>query len=71
MKIKIPFVNKQIILDPVYEGLFIILGFYALFALIVILMAAFGAKNMLLISLTLIIFHMIKTSKIENKNQET
>lgn len=65
MKIKIPFFNKQIILDPVYEGLFVILGFYALFALMVTLMAAFGAKNMLLISLTLIVFHMIKTSKIE------
>ena len=67
MKIKIPFVNKQIVLDPIYEGLFILLGIYALFALMVTSMAAFGAKNMLIIAATLILFHMIKTSKIEKE----
>jgi uncharacterized membrane protein YeiB len=65
MKIKIPFFNKQIILDPVYEGLFMILGFYALFALTFLSLAAFGVKNLLIITTSLILVHMIKTSKIE------
>lgn len=67
MKIKIPFVNKKIILDPIYEGLFMLLGIYALFSLVVMSMAAFGAKNMLIIAATLILFHMIKTSKIDKE----
>lgn len=67
MKIKIPFTRKQVILDPIYEGLFMLLGIYALFALMVMSMAAFGAKNMLIIAATLILFHMIKTSKIEKE----
>jgi len=67
MKIKIPFSKKQIVLDPIYEGLFILLGFYVLFALMIVSMAAFGAKNMLIIAATLILFHMIKTSKIEKE----
>lgn len=67
MKIKIPFSKKQIVLDPIYEGLFILLGFYALFVLMIMSMAAFGAKNMLIIAAILIVFHMIKTSKIEKE----
>ena len=67
MKIKIPFSKKQIVLDPIYEGLFILLGFYALFVLMIMSMAAFGAKNMLIIAEILIVFHMIKTSKIEKE----
>jgi hypothetical protein len=65
MKIKIPFTNKQIILDPIYKGLFILLGFYALFPLTFLLLEAFGVKNMLITTLSLILIHMFKTSKIE------
>ena len=70
MKIKIPFVNKQIILDPIYEGLFILLGFYALFALLILAMSAFGASNVFIIASVLVFIHLAKTTKIEGVNNE-
>jgi len=67
MKIKIPFVDKQIVLDPIYEGLFMLLGIYALFALSLLSLTVFGAKNMLIIAASLTLVHMVKTSKIEKE----
>jgi len=65
MKIKIPFTNKQIILDPVYEGLFFMLGIYALFAITLLLFAAFGAKTLFAIVGVFVLTHLFKTSTIE------
>ena len=65
MKIKIPFTNKQIVLDPIYEGLFILIGFYALFALSVLAMAAFGPTKLCIFIGILILIHMLKTSQVE------
>ena len=65
MKIKIPFTNKQVVLDPIYEGLFILVGFYALFALSVLAMAAFGPTKLCIFIGILILIHMLKTSQVE------
>ena len=71
MKIKIPFTNKQVILDPLYEGLFFMLGIYALFAITLLLFATFGAKTLFGIVGAFILVHLFKTStveEVENKN---
>ena len=65
MKIKIPFTNKRVILDPIYEGLFILVGFYALFAISVLAMAAFGPTKLCAFIGVLILIHMLKTSQVE------
>ena len=65
MKIKIPFTNKQVVLDPIYEGLFILLGFYALFALSILAMAAFGPTKLCIFVGILITIHMLKTSEVK------
>ncbi len=70
MKIKIPFTNKQIILDPVFEGLFIMLGFYSVFAITILLFAAIGAKNFFLAVGIFLFVGLIKTSKLENAEVE-
>ena len=65
MKIKIPFTNKQIILDPVFEGMFIMLGIYSIFAITILLFAAIGAKNFFLAVGIFLFVGLVKTSKIE------
>ena len=66
MKIKIPFTTKQIIVDPLFEGLLIMLGIYTLFAVFVILFAALGSKTFFIFAAVFFITGFIKTSKIEN-----
>ena len=65
MKIKIPFTRKEVILDPVYEGLFFMLAVYALFAITLLLFAAFGAKILFTIMGVFILAHLFKTSEIK------
>ena len=66
MKIKIPFTNKQVILDPLYEGLFFMLSVYALFAITLLLFAAFGIKTLFGIVGFFILIHLFKTSTVED-----
>ena len=66
MKIKIPFTNKQVILDPLYEGLFFMAAVYAVFAITLLLFAAFGAKTLFGIVGFFILIHLFKTSTIED-----
>jgi len=70
MKIKIPFTNKQLILDPIYEGLFILLGFYALFASSILAMAAFGPTKMCIFIGVVILIHALKTSEVKELEVE-
>ena len=66
MKIKIPFTNKRIILDPIYEGLFIMLGFYSIFAITILLFVSIGANNFFLAVGIFLFVGFIKTSRIED-----
>lgn len=66
MKIKIPFTNKSIILDPFYEGLLFLLAIYAIFALTVILFSAIGPANFFLIVGIFLIVGLFKTTEIED-----
>lgn len=70
MKIKIPFTNKQVVLDPIYEGLFILLGIYALFALSILAMAAFGPTKICIFIGAVILIHFLKTSKVKELEVE-
>ncbi len=65
MKIKIPFTRKEVILAPVFEGLFIMLGFYSVFAIAILLFAAFGAKNFFLAVGIFLFVGLIKTSEVK------
>jgi len=65
MKIKIPFTNKQVILDPLYEGLFFMLCIYAVFSITILLFVALGAKVLFGIIGAFILVHIFKTSSVE------
>jgi len=66
MKIKIPFTNKQVVLDPIFEGMLVMLSIYTFLATMVILYATLGAKLFYIAAASFFITGLIKTSKIEN-----
>lgn len=66
MKIKIPFTNKQVILDPLFEGIFVMLSIYTFLATMIILYVTLGAKLFYIAIASFFITGLIKTSKIEN-----
>jgi hypothetical protein len=66
MKIKIPFTNKQIVLDPIFEGILVMLSIYTFLATMIILYATLGAKLFYIALASFFITGLIKTSKIEN-----
>ena len=70
MKIKIPFTNKQVILDPLYEGLFFMFCIYAIFSITILLFVALGAKALFGIIGAFILVHIFKTSTIEEMENE-
>ena len=66
MKIKIPFTNKQVVLDPVFEGLLVMISIYTFFATMIILYTTLGAKLFYIAVASFFVTGLIKTSKIEN-----
>jgi len=70
MKIKIPFTNKRIVLDPLFEGLLVMISIYIFFATMVILYATFGVKLFYTAVASFFIVGLIKTSKIENAGDD-
>jgi hypothetical protein len=65
MKIKIPFTTKQIVVDPMFEGILVMLSIYTLFAVAIILFSLLGSKTFFIFAASFFITGFIKTSKIE------
>jgi hypothetical protein len=70
MKIKIPLTNKKLVLNPIYEGLLMMLTFYAIFGIAVLLFTALGLKNFSLAVGIFLFVGLIKTSRVENTEGE-